>query len=37
MCGGGYVGKWGGDVWRWVCEEVGWMLALCVSVVSIPV
>ena len=37
MRGGRYVGRWGGDVWRWVCEEVEWVLVLCVSVVSIPV
>ena len=23
--------RWGGDVWRWVCEEVEWVLVLCVS------
>ena len=26
ICGGGYVGRWGSDMWRWVCREVGYIV-----------
>ena len=29
MCGGGYVGRWDGDVCSWVCGEVSGDVCRC--------